>query len=56
MKKKIIRGEVDPDEWMDYNMPGMLGDITQLTVENKRKKVKRRPIGFTADIDEFIEE
>ena len=55
------RQDVDPYETFDLdhelNMVGGVGAISSITEtpKKRRQKVKRRPIGFMADIDTFLE-
>lgn len=50
---------MDEEEWYeDEPQPVVLGTVHQLIqLDHKRRvKVKRRPIGFLANIDELIED
>lgn len=47
-------GKLDEWEEAEYDVP-TLGTVHQLT-EHRKKKIKRRPIGFVVDIDTLVEE
>jgi hypothetical protein len=46
-----INDEIDPSV-----MPSQVGTIHQLIEYPRKRRVKRRPIGFLANIDEWIED
>lgn len=53
--KKRRKGDDDPYSEVDLSFDIGKGDIVQLT-DHPKKKIKKRPIGFLADIDKFVEE
>jgi hypothetical protein len=53
MARRTKADEIDTD--IDPSLDWHVGTITQLREYPKRRKVKRRPIGFLANIDEEIE-
>lgn len=51
------KSDDEPSEEIDYTKtPDMVGSIQQLTEPTRKQKIKKRPIGFLANIDEFIED
>lgn len=57
MDARKRKSDDEPSEEIDYTKtPDMVGSIQQLTEPTRKQKVKKRPIGFLANIDEFIEE
>lgn len=56
MLKRRKNDEEHPDFEDEYVLPGLVGTIQQLTDYPKKIKIKKRPIGFTVNIDKLIEE
>lgn len=48
--------DVDPDDFWQAQSSPPVGTIGQLDEFPRPRKIKKRPIGFTANIDEFFEE
>lgn len=48
--------DVDPDDFWQAQASPPVGTIGQLDEYPEPRKIRKRPIGFTADIDETFEE
>jgi hypothetical protein len=51
-----VEPAIDPDDLWHASVCPPIGSVSQLREWTKRRRIKKRPIGFTANIDEEYEE